>query len=164
VFAQKSKDQDLGLFYVCGLSLVPSMCLLFSSFCAKLHVHAVQIWTHEGRQRLGLWMCKGINFVQEWYKYTTLPITHPSHWWVSQDISVPGADNCLQLWADCNVVAVPRSSHHKFCCLSVLTMLYDFGILKYFCIKKPLMRELLKHPQHLNPDLWPSGFVKRIMR
>jgi hypothetical protein len=42
-----------------------------------------------------------------------------------------------------------------------LNMLYDIGILEYFCIKKPLMRELLKHSQHLNPDLWPSGLRDR---
>ena len=43
-----------------------------------------------------------------------------------------------------------------------LNKLYDSGILKYFCINKPLMKELLKHSQHRNPDLWLSGFVKRI--
>jgi hypothetical protein len=60
VFSQKSKDQDPGLFSVCGFSLVPSMYLLFMSFCAKLHVHAVQIWTHEGRQRLRCEYVKGL--------------------------------------------------------------------------------------------------------
>ena len=120
VFPQKSKDQDLGLFSFCGFSLVPSFCLLFTSFCAKLHVHAAQIWTQEGRQRLCQWVCKGINFVQEWYKYITRTITHPLHRCVSQDISVPGADICLHLWADCDVTSVPGSSRHKFCSLSVL--------------------------------------------
>ena len=121
VFPQKSKDQDLGLFFICGFSLVPSLCLLFMSFCAKLHVHAVQIWTLEGRQRLCLWVCRGINFVQEWCKYFARAVTHPSHWCVSHDISVPDAGNCLQLWVDCNVAAVLRSSSHKLCCLSLLT-------------------------------------------
>jgi hypothetical protein len=145
VFPQQSQDQDLGLFSVCGFSLVPSFYLLFTSFRAKLHAHALQIWTQEGRLRISVCVCvcecvcvcKEINFVQEWYKYPTRTIhipytdvflkTFPYH--VHATVFSSGG---VAVWLQSQC---PHGINSAVCSYR-LNMLYCFNIITYFCIEE----------------------------
>ena len=122
VFPQKSKGQDLDLCSVCGFSLVPSMYLLFTSFYAKLHVHAVQIWTREGRQRFA---CESL---KELTSYMSGICTLPDQLHISYTDVCPKTPSyqaqatVFTSWrtADCDVAAFPSSSRHKICSLFLL--------------------------------------------